>query len=271
MRHRDPVTFESEAALCQAFLRNIPDEWIAYPETAGWDILLVHRIGGWQIGVEAKLTLNAKVIAQAINGERYDQGPDFRAVLVGKVVAENKTLAHALGLTVITPKGESQWRFAKRKPAAHPWDWFGPHIPTFTPDLPESESLVKIGEWWSDWDRQDWFDRFPINRHALPDYVPEVAAGVPSPMILSHWKIKAMRVCQWVDKNSTITRAQFKALGIDPSRWMNGVWLKPGETRGEWVRGDRFPGDQFRKEHPNIWEKIAADFETWSAKVSRPQ
>lgn len=269
MRGSETIPFQTEAALCQAFQRTVPDEWLVYPETAGWDMLLVHRVGGWQIGVEAKLTLNAKVIAQAIKRERYGSGPDFRAVLVGKVVAENKALAHALGLTVITPKDVNQWRFAKRKPAAHPWEWFGPHVPTFRPDLPEGERLVKIGEWWGDWDRSDWFDRFPINRHALPDYVPEVAAGVPSPMILSSWKIKAMRVCQWVDRSGSITRAQFKALGIDPSRWMNGVWLKPGANRGEWVRGDKFPGDQFKREHPNVWAKIAEDWPKWSDKVPR--
>lgn len=269
MYKSEPVTFETEAALCQAFLRNLPPEWIAYPETAGWDILLVHRVGGWQVGIEAKLQLNAKVIAQAIDGLRQADGPDFRAVLVGKVVAENATIAKALGLTVIRPQGLQQSRFAKAKPKAHPWEWFGPHIPTFRPDLPEAESLVRIGEWWGDWDRADWFDRFPTWRHKLPDYVPEVAAGVPSPMILSDWKIKAMRVCQWVERNGTITRAQFKALGIDPSRWMTGAWLKPGAARGEWVAGPRFPAEQFRREHPSIWEKIADDWATWSVKVTK--
>lgn len=271
MRRTEPVVFETEAALCQAFQRTVPPEWVAYPETAGWDLLLVHRVGGWQVGIEAKLTLNAKVIAQAIDGLRYGKGPDFRAVLVGRVVAENLEIANALGLTVIRPQGLERARFAKSAPRPELGEQmrWGPHIPTFRPDLPEAEALVRIGSWWSDWERGDWFDRFPIDRHSLPDYVPEVAAGVPSPMILSEWKIKAMRVCQWVDRNGAITRAQFKALGIDPSRWMNGVWLKPGASRGEWVRGDRFPGDQFKREHPNVWEKIAADFETWAAKVPR--
>lgn len=226
--------------------------------------MLVNRVGGWQIGIEAKLTLNAKVLAQAIDGQRLAQGPDFRAVLVGKVVAENAEIARALGLTVITPmaeRTEQNWgsfkSFAKQ----------GPRIPSFAPQLPETESLVRIGEWWSDWDRYPWFDRFPSNRHKLPDYVPEVACGVPSPMILSDWKIKAMRVCVWVEKHGVITRAIFKKLGIDPSRWMNGVWLKAGLNRGDWVEGPRFPGDQIRREHPNIYAKIEADYSEWSKKV----
>lgn len=263
-------TFETEAALCQAFIRGVPDEWVVYPETCGWDILLVHRQGGWQVGVEAKLSLNAKVLAQAIDGRRRnDVGPDFRAVLVGKVVAENWTIARALGLTVISPKPISQSRFARSRLKAHSWEWAGPHIPAFSPDLPEAEKVVRIGEWWSDWTREDWFDQFPSRRHELPDYVPEVAAGVPSPVILSDWKIKAMRICHWIERNGTITRSHFKSLGIDPSRWMNGHWLRPGANRGEWIKGPGFPGDQFRREHPSIYTKIGDDFAEWSQKVAR--
>lgn len=259
-------TFETEAALCQAFIAGVPSEWIVYPETAGWDILLVHRQGGWQIGVEAKLTLNAKVLEQAIrHRDRGYSGPDFRAVLVGRVVAENATLARALGLTVITPKPLPQWsewasRYEKR----------GPKIPEFRPDLPKAETLVRIGEWWSRWHQDyDWLDQFPVERHKLPDYVPEVAAGVPSPMILSDWKIKAMRVCVWVEKRGEITRAIFRDLGIDPSRWMNGYWLKAGAARGVWVAGPQFPAEQMRREHPNIFERVESDFSEWSQKIKK--
>lgn len=255
-------SFDSEAALCQAFLRGVPEEWLPYPETAGWDILLVHRVGGWQIGVEAKLSLNAKVICQAISGKRYGTGPDFRAVLVGKVVAENAAIAEALGLTVITPK--SDWalpgygRFYKQ----------GPRVPAFNPDLPKAEKLERIGTWWGDWDREPWFDCFPTSRHKLPDYVPEVACGVPSPLILSDWKIKAMRVCVWVEKHGVITRAIFKKLGIDPSRWMNGHWLTAGANRGDWVAGSSFPANQMRREHAAIYARIEADYPEWSQKVT---
>lgn len=257
--------FETEAALCQAFLRGIPDEWLPYPETAGWDILLVHRTGGWQIGVEAKLTLNAKVLVQAIDGRRHEAGPDFRAVLVGRVVAENAEIARALGLTVIVPKSER---------AEVDWGPFagftkqGPRIPQFHPELPKVETLARISDWWGDWDKQTWFDCFPTRRHKLPDYVPEVACGVPSPMILSDWKIKAMRVCVWVEKHQIITRAQFKKLGIDPSRWMNGHWLTAGANRGDWVAGKSFPADQMRREHPAIYARIEADYPEWSQKVT---
>ena len=261
MKYEVPC-FESEAALCQAFILSLPAEWVAYPETAGWDILLVHRSGGWQIGIEAKLSLNAKVLAQAIKGDRFGIGPDFRAVLVGKIVAENATLAAALGLTVIAPRGmrpQHEWEFHKAKR--------GPYLPEFAPELPRSEQLDRIGEWWSTWDREAWFDRFPSCRETLPEYVPEVAAGVPSPIVLSDWKIKAMRVCVWVERQGSITRAQFRALGIDPSRWMTGHWLKAGSGRGEWLAGPGFPASSLRRDHPGIYAKVEADFEKWSETV----
>lgn len=269
MKKPETPTFETEAALCQAFILGVPDEWVVYPETCGWDILLVHRQGGWQIGIEAKLTLNAKVLEQAIrHRDSWAQGPDFRAVLVGKVVAENMVIARALGLTVITPKAvprEADWGGWSHAPRTRQ----GPKIPDFRPDLPKAEVLTRIGDWWSHWHQDfDWLDQFPTERHKLPDYVPEVAAGVPSPMILSDWKIKAMRVCVWVERHGVITRHHFKKLGIDPSRWMTGHWLKAGSSRGEWVAGPGFPADNMRREHPNIFARVEADYSEWSRKVA---
>lgn len=259
-------TFATEAALCRAFILSVPPEWIIYPETAGWDILLVHKAGGWQIGIEAKLTLNTKVLVQAINGRRSECGPDFRAVLVSKASDDGITLAGALGVSVIAPNAF---------PAQHEWSTFrdkrGPYLPQFKPELPAASLLERIGSWWSEWEgieERRWLDHFPTRRHDLPDYVPEVAAGVPSPIILSDWKIKAMRVCVWVARNRTITRAHFKRLGIDPSRWMNGAWLCPGEVRGEWIAGPQFPAAALRRDHPNIFAKIEADFGEWSKKIT---
>lgn len=263
------MIFETEKALCQAFILGVPADWIAYPETCGWDILLVHRHGGWQIGVEAKLTLNAKVLEQAIRGrDKGYPGPDFRAVLVGRVVAENATLAHALGLTVIKPKPDPReldwgsWTHAPRPVQ-------GPRIPGFHPDLPKAATLVRMDTYWATWDRDDaWLDQFPTERHALPDYVPEVSAGVPSPIILSAWKIKAIRVCVWVERHGIITRHHFKKLGLDPSRWMTGHWLKGGANRGEWVAGPHFPAAQLRREHPGVFAQVEADYGQWSQKVA---
>ena len=261
-----PVTVDTEAALCQAFIAQVPAEWIVYPETCGWDMLLVHRVGGWQIGVEAKKTLNAKVIVQAMD-QNHQQGPDFRALLVGRVIAENAVIARKLGLTVITPvspKPEPDWggwQFAP-KPKQ------GPSFPKFSPELPTAERINQVGSFFKTWGREKWPDHFPAERHKLPDYIPEVAAGVPSPMVLSDWKINAMRICVWVERNKTITRHVFRKIGIDPGRWMNGHWLTAGQNRGDWVAGPHFPANQMRREHPNVFEMVEHDYPEWSKMVT---
>jgi hypothetical protein len=177
-------------------------------------------------------------------------------------------IARAVGLTVIRPKLERHWQ---RPKVGRFLDMPGPWLPTFDPDLPKMEpEPSRLPHWWPSWyDHKDWIDEFPTQRHKLPDYVPEVAAGVPSPMILSDWKIKAMRVCVWVERNRIIERKQFRALGIDPSRWMTGHWLTRAPERGQWIAGPGFPADQFRREHPSVYAMVEADYEEWSIKVPK--
>ena len=51
--------FKTEADLCTAFARCVDKrDWIIFNETAGWDILLVRKADGFQIGIEAKLKLS---------------------------------------------------------------------------------------------------------------------------------------------------------------------------------------------------------------------
>ena len=61
-RRETRQAFRSEADLCAAFLAALEREhakkWMAYAETAGWDILLVRLKDGFQIGIQAKLALN---------------------------------------------------------------------------------------------------------------------------------------------------------------------------------------------------------------------
>ena len=74
------MTYGTEADLCREFTAAVREhgEWTAYPETCGWDLVLVHQTGV-QIGIEAKKTLNAKVLVQALPRWRRDEenGPDF--------------------------------------------------------------------------------------------------------------------------------------------------------------------------------------------------
>jgi len=153
-----PKHFATEADLCAAFIKGVEHQarrrgsaWTPFAETAGWDILLVRNADGFQIGIEAKLKLNAKVFAQALESPWHrEEGPDCRAVLVPRTENnELSALAPYVGLTVIgvraVTEGDS-WR-----------DVFYPHLPE--PDEPR----YSLG---------DWRELMPLRRHQLPDFVP---------------------------------------------------------------------------------------------------
>ncbi|PVE25408.1 hypothetical protein DC522_05800 [Microvirga sp. KLBC 81] len=237
----DKAQFEKEADLCSAFIEAATKggTWKAYPETAGFDILLV-RNDGVQIGVEAKLALNAKVLAQIlpghINYSYASTGPDYRAVLVpaGKDGALRSVCA-ALGITVITCRHEQ------------PGDrWYR----IYGPELPNTRYV----------DSSDWHEWAPMKRCDVPDYVPDVSAGVASPVSLSAWKVKAIKLAIILEERP-VTRADFKALQLSPTRWTDPYtgWLR--KTDEGYVPGPHMP--DFKAQHPRNYEEIKADRDRW--------
>jgi len=49
---KSETKYEIEAAMCSAFTKWANAQgWVVYPETEGWDMLLVNRVDGSQIGV----------------------------------------------------------------------------------------------------------------------------------------------------------------------------------------------------------------------------
>jgi hypothetical protein len=231
--------YKTEADLCAAFIAGIGKGWTAYAETAGWDILLVRKADGVQIGIEAKLKLNAEVVVQAIEGGRWHPrpdapGPDYRAVLVPESAAGGlATVCSYVGITVITCYG--------------PRDRYTTG-PKFSPPLPHIDTARYE-------DRTSWHPQFPILRERLPDYVPDVVAGASGPVQLTEWKVKALRLCAILEKRGYVTRADFAALKLDHRRWVAGGigWLVPG--RDGWVgRGGQPP--QFVGQHPDVYAKI---------------
>jgi hypothetical protein len=232
------MAFAREADLCSAFLALVPDGWLAYAETGGFDILLVRQEDGFQIGVQAKLRLNAKVLCQALEMGRAsaitDPNPDCRAVLVpkGAVGADMARLCAHVGLTVIGLDPGRPDRFA--------------------PDLPR---LKQDGE------GRVWFEQGPSRRIPLPDLVPDVIAGAPAPRKLTAWKIKAMRIAVTLEREGRVVREDFKHHKIDIRRWIapGSRWLvRDGDG---WSRGPGLP--DFQAQHPQNWCQIAATCHTW--------
>jgi hypothetical protein len=259
--------FKTEADLCAAFVSCVPTTWTVYPETCGFDIVLVHHETGAQIGVEAKLVLNAKVLVQITRNREINlTGPDFRAVLVDRVVAENAIIARRLGVKILTvaPRHNSLGH-SYVTPREYPsGQWVVNKGGAWLPDLTEYR-LYRSISWWSN---NDWEDEAPVSRLKLPDYVPQVRAGVPAPIKLTDWMIQAIRMCVLVEKYGAVNRKHFQELKLHQSRWSDG-WLMKSEIRGQWIAGPRFPAQNFRNTHPGSYAQIEADFPKWGAKLEK--
>lgn len=237
-------TFTKEADLCTAFIAEATrdGQWVAYPETAGFDIVLARKDNALQIGIEAKLALNAHVLNQALPRYRWDigyTGPDYRAVLVpgGKTQLGLYSIAAHLGITVLTFN------------AGYP---NSPRV-AVAPALPNAA-----------WEHEHWHEWCPMKRLALPDYVPDVGAGHPAPVALTEWKIKAIRLAIILEERP-VTRADFKALSLDPSRWTDKWtgWLE-ATPQGYVPRPGHIP--DFKAQHPVNYEQIKADRAKWTPK-----
>lgn len=247
--------YPTEAALCARLIECLESigGWEVYPETAGFDILAVWKASGHQLGIEAKLQLNAKVADQILPmhwSSLGGRGPDFRAVLVPCTSEANYGIARmldALGVQVLVPDscrhryrprpGEQIQREVHRADlcSSSPWD----------------PAAGGLGEW----GQTAWFDWNPAKRCELPEIVPKVAAGVPSPIQLTPWKIGALRVLADLELDGFTTAKGVRAHGVDPRRFCaSDGWLQQlGE--GKWARG-RIPA--FDQQHPEAYAEILA-------------
>jgi hypothetical protein len=276
-RAKHPATFATEAELVAAFCaaverinhvyRDKPDShmrWTIYAETAGFDLLLVQDATGVQVGIEAKLTLNLKVLDQALPsrwgdwGEEPTRAPDYRAVLVpmGGVQHNLARIAELLGLTVLSVY--NQRYDPSEEPGFEPWPgWVKPEPDwSFTPSLPD-ETEQGTGLWGDHW--HSWL---PEQRCELPGYIPDVLGGVASPVKLTPWKVKAIKLVVLLDRKGYVTRGDMRFLKIGPTMWTGfDGWLDPDRGRQAYVRSDRTP--DFRRQHPRVYAEIEADFPNW--------
>ncbi len=237
----------NEALLCEEWMKLLPDGWTPYPETAGWDILVVRSSDGFQVGVQAKLHPNVKVVAQAIRPWEWERmaaiadprfpatrrkpGPDVHAVLVPRNADGFGTICRMLNVFVFTLDSPPDRDYRRR------------------PDIRRCDS-----ESWR-WDHP--------SRHELPPYVPDSVAGSPSPITLTKWKVSAIRLCLRLRARGWVTSKDFSELGLSPTYWRQGgsasLLVDSGERDGrsfKWVAraGVRLPDE----EHPEVAAKIAA-------------
>lgn len=218
MSARKVKTFSTESALCAAFIAHHESRgFVAYAETAGFDILLVRQSDGVQFGVQAKLTLNVKVLDQLLPSEYIEEGPEHRVILAPDCRGVRR-LCDALGFILQTPGWNHWFDDLDSRWAAPPYDWN------------------------------------PARRCKLPDYVPDVAAGASGPVQLTPWKVGALRVIAHLESRGAITRKEIKTIGCDPTRWCQ-YWLRPHDSRdGLYVISDKMP--RFDQQHPRVYAEI---------------
>lgn len=225
-----PRTYATEAELCAEFM-----PWArrsgyqVFPETAGWDIVLVDS-SGFQTGVEAKKRMNLDVIGQALRDIRHlgwgDHGPDHRAVLVPNC----RGMADALGMVGIAVFEPTGYEDHSGEPAFHRRD-------------------AGFGEPMFDWN--------PAKRLELPPVEFDGAAGIPSPSGMTEWKLRALRIIAILETRGHVTRRDFQDARLSPTRWMSyDGWLVRGATRGQWVRG-ALP--RIEETCPEVYARIKSD------------
>ena len=245
---------EKEADLCALFIQEFNElpGWTCYPEAAGFDVLVVHE-DGRQIGVEAKMQLNAKVADQILpcrGDELYGRaGPDYRLVIVSKITDASKGIVKMLehlGVRVLVPR-QSGTRQG--------------NCMTFSLD----HSLMEVSgrKPFYDWYMFDWN---PPERCQVPVLVTNLPAGVPSPVRLTPWKESALKVLAQLRRQGFITAKQISSHGIGVSAWTQApgskpAWLAKGAVRGTWIETEHMPA--FDKQHPDVYalavETLAAE------------
>lgn len=228
-RERKPKPFKTEAELCAAFIKCALEQgWTAYPETCDFDIVLVRD--GVQVGIQAKMAFNATLLRQILPSPHADRvgSPAHLGILLPTYDRDVNDVCRLLGIAYFKPA--QQWRSDHDN-----------H--TFVPDIEHGIT----------WDHAGYR---PID---LPEYVPDVIAGAPAPVVLSEWKIKALRLCAILAIRGYVVSEDFKWVGLDRRRWMvpyNG-WLKAVHLKpGRWVAGEKL---HFPEQHPEVFPKIVEE------------
>lgn len=235
---------ERESDLCNLFIRDFNDVpgWTCYPEAANFDVLAVHD-DGRQLGVEAKLSLNAKVADQILplrNGDFFDRpGPDYRLVIVSKITPASAGIAKMLGMLgveVLIPqltrtRNGDEYKFS------------------FHNILEATEEETRFG-------RQFLYDWNPSVRCYVPPVVQALPAGVPSPVRLTPWKEKAIQLVALMRHQGFITAKQIASHGHAVSWWTQpndskSAWLVKSSVRGHWIETPSMPA--FDRQHPELY------------------
>ncbi|MCV4065275.1 hypothetical protein ACRCQJ_12590 [Pseudomonas aeruginosa] len=251
------LSIEKEADLCNLFMKEfgaLPG-WRCYPEAGGFDVLAVHD-DGRQLGVEAKMALNAKVAEQILPGDRDEffgkPGPDYRLVIVSKITPASAGIARMLAMLGVLVLVPNQYR--SRLGDAYSFNF---------------HNILEARGAQTSYGQQYLHDWNPAIRCHVPALLQALPAGVPSPVKLTPWKEKALTILALMRRQGFITAKQIAAHGHNVTRWtqpdgMKPAWLTKGAVRGQWIETEYMPA--FDKQHPELYEVAVADLAAVAAK-----
>lgn len=215
---RKPPAWTSEAQMLGAFLDGARAVgWEVYPETAGFDAVLVatealaavcdHYKVGDQVAVEAKLRPSMRVLVQALPPDGVLESPsaDFYVIVV-----PDRGGVHDLRRVVNRLDAEI-------------------NVVAANPQRPNSYSSRSPFGWTfgSECREHDRWRRHIRNGPRLwtPPVPVEVEAGVPSPSSVTPWKVAAVRLCLDLQGKRLTTRT-FKERGLSHRTFMDRGWLE---------------------------------------------
>lgn len=237
---KNPWTSEKE--ICEAAMEWLSENgWDVYPETNDCDIFAAAKSvknsfvrPGDQMQIEAKMRANCKVLAQSLNPKQRSAGAraacaHWRTVLVPNPSNEFQAVCEALGITAWSCTG-----FA--------WG----------PERRDLQRNVSYGPAFMEGCRAE-----PETLFRVPEIKVEVAAGVPAPKKVSHWKIAAVKIMLRLLEGGVASEA-FKELGLKASTFRRFRWIRPtGRKKGRQFIWEMDPDFESHNPPPHIqWPEI---------------
>jgi hypothetical protein len=214
--------------------------------------------GKTQIGVQAKLQANIKVLLQALPGlpksvdrKQTGRGPTYRVVLCGGFTGRTADAqnTHQNEFTALA----KQLRLLVAVPPVH-------HLDTWMKRLSGEplNLMTRYAPIWQEWNsdgtgaRPDWriawrwYRWSPMRAEKTPAVVPDVPAGVPSPEQVTPWSIAAVLLERRCESRRIITTEDARVVqGIVGGSWspstMLSRYFKYSPARGGWALHPDWP------------------------------
>lgn len=200
--------YKMEFELCNDLIdlaRNL--NWKIYPEVSNYDLVIVSttekypfKIGD-QIGIEAKLKPNVKVLSQIIEKMSDHKGPNWIATLTPYITEEFASVSKFLRISNIFAFDKANDPVSQQKNKLRS---------TFKHFSNINRKFYKVPLW-------------------VPDYEIDIEAGAASPKSVSPWKVKAVEFVININKNKNglMTSQDFRDYGVgNYQTWLDRGWIK---------------------------------------------